>query len=153
MPNELTLMLHPTFGVLAMFAAVWVFVDVLNASPRNARRIRTVSVLLAVLLWLSYLSGGYWYVLFYPADKALIQAGPWPFAHRFFMETKEHLFFSLLLLGTYLPIAAADHGLVAGKSQRHLVLTLCALVVMLGLAMEGSGATVGLGVKLALLAR
>lgn len=153
MSSESILMLHPTFGVLAMFAAVWVFVDVLNASPRNARRIRNMSVLLAVLVWLSYLAGGYWYVMFYAADKALIKAGPWPFAHSFFMETKEHLFFALLLLSTYLPIAAADRALLIGKSQRTLVLTVCALVVLLGLAMEGSGAVVGLGAKVALLAR
>ncbi len=32
MSKEFILMLHPTFGVLALIAAVWVFVDTLNAT-------------------------------------------------------------------------------------------------------------------------
>jgi hypothetical protein len=153
MNKEFILMLHPTFGVLAMLAAVWVFVDVMNASEANRVRIKTASVIVAALIWLSYLAGGYWYVNFYAADKAIINKGPWPFAHGFFMETKEHLFFVLLLIGTYLPIAASGNQLVVDRGARNLVLTLAALVVLLGLAMEGSGAIVGLGVKLSLLGK
>lgn len=97
MSKEFILMLHPTFGVLGMLAAVWVFVEVINVSDANRHRINTASVVVAVLIWLSFLFGGYWYVQFYGADKAIIKQGPWPFAHSFFMETKEHLFLVLLL--------------------------------------------------------
>lgn len=31
MSNEMILMLHPTFGVLAIICSVWVFVETLNA--------------------------------------------------------------------------------------------------------------------------
>jgi len=68
------------------------------------------------------------------------------------MENKEHLFFTLLLLSTYLPIAASRQ-LAADKGERNLVLVVCALIVALGLVMEGSGALVGIGAKVALLAR
>lgn len=33
--NDIILMLHPTFGVLGILAAVWLFVEVLNASQEN----------------------------------------------------------------------------------------------------------------------
>lgn len=146
-------MLHPTFGVLAMLAAAWLFVEVINAGEHNQARIKTAGWIIAALVWLSYLFGGYWYVMYYAADKAIIQAGPWPFAHTFFMETKEHLFFALLLISTYLPIAVSGSHTLATKSTRNLLLTLSGLVVLLGLAMEGSGAIVGIGVKLGLLGR
>lgn len=151
--KEVILMLHPTFGVLALIAAVWVFVEVLNTSQDNLGRIRTMSLVQAVLMWMAYLVGGYWYVQFYGADKAIINAGPWPFAHGFFMETKEHLFLVLLLLSTYLPITAFQRVLLIERSARRLTLTVAALIVLLVLAMEGAGAIVGLGVKMGLLAR
>lgn len=153
MGKEIILMLHPTFGVLAILAAVWIFVEVLNAGTDNQARIKTASMVLAALMWLTYLVGGYWYVTFYAADKSVIMAGPWPFAHTFFMEIKEHLFFALLLISTYLPIAASGNQLLANKGARNLLLMLSGLVVLLGLAMEGSGAVVGLGVKMGLLGR
>ena len=152
MSSEMILMLHPTFGVLAMIAAVWVFVEALNANDGNIIRLRRVSVLAAVLLWLAYIVGDYWYVVFYGGDKALIKAGPWPFAHGFVMETKEHLFLTLLLLGTFLPIAAYG-DVVRKKVTRNLVLWTSALVVLMGLAMEGAGALISMGVKVALLAK
>ena len=151
MSKEIILMLHPTFGVLAILAAVWIFVEVINAGAHNQARIKTASMVLAALMWLTYLVGGYWYVAFYPADKSIIMVGPWPFAHTFFMELKEHLFFALLLISTYLPIAASSNQILVNQGARNLLLMLSGLVVLLGLAMEGCGAIVGLGVKMGLL--
>ncbi|WP_332774933.1 hypothetical protein [Polaromonas sp.] len=152
MSKELILMLHPTFGVLAIIFSVWVFVESLNASDANYARIRNASILVAVLMWLTYIVGGYWYVVFYGGDKAIIKAGPWPFAHSFFMETKEHVFLMLLLLATFLPIAAYG-DVVKKQSTRKVVLWTAALVVLMSLAMEGAGALVSMGVKVALLAK
>ena len=96
--------------------------------------------------------GGYWYVFSYKADKAIILKSPWPFAHSFFMETKEHLVILLLMLATYLPIAAAGH-LLANKDARRVVLWAAGMVALLALMMEGEGATIAMGVKAGLLAR
>jgi hypothetical protein len=103
-------------------------------------------------MWLSFLIGGYWYVVSYKVDKAIILKGPWPFAHSFFMETKEHLVIMLLLLVTYLPIAAANN-LAANKDARRVVLWVTSGIVLLGLLIEGNGAIIAMGVKLALLAK
>jgi len=150
--SEIILMAHVLFGVACIIAAVWVFVDVLNASERNQKRIQWISRAAAIFMWIAFIIGGYWYVVFYPADKAIILKGPWPFAHEYFMETKEHLVIMLLLLVTYLPIAASNN-LVANKDARRLVLWVSALVPLLGLMIEGHGAVIAMGVKVALLAK
>jgi hypothetical protein len=150
--KDLILLAHPTFGALGILAAVWVFVEALNAQRDNQGRIRFASLATAGFIWVSYVVGGYWYVTYYYADKARIVAGPWPFAHDFFMETKEHVFLGLLILATFLPIAAFNH-LASSKGARTLVLWSSASVVLMGLAMEGAGAFISMGVKLALIAK
>jgi hypothetical protein len=150
--NELILMTHVLLGVFCLVTTVWVFVDVLHASAANQSRIRWLSRGAAVAMWLAFLVGGYWYVALYPADKAIILKGPWAFSHNIFMETKEHLVILLLLLTTYLPIAAANN-LANNKDARRLVLWVAGLIVMLALTVEGEGAFIAMGVKVALLAK
>jgi len=150
--NEIILMAHVVFGVGCLLAAVWLFVDVLNASEANLLRIRRVSWAAAGFMWVAFVIAGYWYVVSYHADKAIILHGPWPFAHSFFMETKEHLVILLLLLATYLPIAAADN-LAANRDARRVVLFVAALIIGLALTAEGDGAIIAMGVKMGLLAR
>jgi hypothetical protein len=148
--ENVILLMHPAFGGLATLAALWVFVDTLNVKEATQSRIKKVSIICAILIWLAYVFGGYWYVLFYSADKALIKAGPWSFGHDFFMETKEHVFLILLLLATYLPIAASGK-LSSSKAARKIVLWVAGLIVPISLAMEGSGAVISIAVKVALL--
>jgi hypothetical protein len=148
--EQVILLIHPTLGGLATLAALWVFVDTLNVSEASLARIRNVSILCAVLMWLTYFLGGYWYVVHYGTDKAIIKAGPWAFGHSFFMEVKEHVFLMLLLLATYLPIASSNN-LASSKAARKIVLWVAGLTVPTSLAMEGSGAIVGIAVKVALL--
>jgi len=149
--NELVLMAHVMFGVGCLVTTLWVFVDVLNVSEANQGRIRKMSCATAVFMWFAFLIAGYWYVFSYPADKAIILKGPWPFAHSFFMETKEHLVILLLMLATYLPVAAAGN-LLANKAARRVVLWVAGLAVLLALTMEGEGAMIAMGVKVGLLA-
>jgi hypothetical protein len=148
--NEALLMLHVFLGVFCIIASVWVFVDVLHAGEANQARIRILSRCVAAAMWGALLIAGYWYVTFYPVDKAIILKGPWPFAHSFFMETKEHLVILLLLLTNYLPIVAANN-LAANPDARKLMLWTAALIALLGLAMEGEGAIIAMGVKVSLL--
>jgi hypothetical protein len=150
--NEIILMAHVLFGVVCIMATVWVFADALNANDVNLKRIRWISRAAAVSMWISFFIGGYWYVVLYPADKAIILKGPWPFAHKYFMETKEHLVIMLLMLVTYLPIAASNN-LAGNKDARRLVLWISAIIPMLGLMIEGHGAIIAMGVKVALLAK
>ena len=149
--KEFNLMAHVFFGVTCVLATLWVFVDVLNAREANLCRIRALCVLAAAAMWLAMILGGYWYVADYKADKALILQGPWPFAHNFFMETKEHFVITLLLLATYLPIVARNN-LATHSGARRLALCVAGLILVVGLASEGHGAIIAMGVKTSLLA-
>jgi hypothetical protein len=145
-----TLMSHAVLGSLLGLAGVWLFVDVLNAREENLARIRTLSLVIAVVMWLTYLLAGYFYVVHYAADKAFILKGPWPFAHEFFMESKEHVVMMILLLATYLPILTSNN-LVVNKGARKMALWSTGLLVLTTVAMEGAGAIISLGVRVALL--
>ena len=103
-------------------------------------------------MWLAFVVAGYFYVLFYKTDKAIILKGPWPFAHNFFMETKEHLVIMLLMLATYLPIATAGK-LWDNPGARRVVLWVAGIIIMLALTMEGEGGIIAMGVKVGLLAK
>ena len=144
------LMSHAVLGFLLGLAGVWLFVDVLNAKEENQARIRMVSLIIAGLMWLTYLLAGYFYVVYYSADKALILKGPWTFAHDFFMESKEHVVMMLLLLATCLPIFAYNN-LAANKGMRKIVLWATGLLILTTVAMEGAGAIISMGVRVALL--
>lgn len=148
--SDVLLLSHAAFGVAGCLAALWVFVEALQARGENAGRIRAASILTAIFMALAWICGGSWYLHFYPAEKALILAGPWPFAHNIFMETKEHLFFVTALLALLLPIAARA-GLESNRAARHLVLCIAGLTVLTGLSLEGAGAIIDHGVKVALL--
>ena len=150
--KDVLLMAHAGFGVAGCLTALWVFVDALNAKPENARRIQTLAVLTAVFMAAAWICGGYWYVRFYPAEKALILKGPWPFAHNIFMETKEHLFFITGILALLLPVVTRER-IASNLAARKLVVSIAALVVITGLAVEGAGAIIDHGVKVALLSR
>lgn len=146
--SDLILFAHPTFGVLATMAAVWVLVEALNPGPASGKRLRGATWMVAVCMVLAWMLGGYWYVVHYYAEKALILQGPWPFAHDMFMETKEHLFFIPGILALYLPIVGA-RNLATNRAARHVTIAVAALLVLNGLAIEGAGAVINHGVKIA----
>ena len=145
-------MAHVLFGMACLLTAAWLFVDVLHANDGNIARIRKMSWGAASFMWIAFVIGGYWYVTSYKVDKAIILKGPWPFAHNMVMETKEHLVIMLLLLVTYLPIAASD-DLVASRDARKLVLWVTGIVALLALAMDAEGGLIAMGVKVGLLPR
>lgn len=148
--SDILLLAHAGFGVTGCLAAVWVFVEALNAQPANARRMRTAALVTALSMAGAWICGGYWYVHFYPLEKTLILRGPWPFAHNLFMETKEHLFFITAILAFLLPVAAREK-VYANAAARKLVLSVAALIAITGLAVEGAGAVIEHGAKVALL--
>jgi hypothetical protein len=111
---------------------------------------RAAGLIAAVAMAGAWVLGGYWYVRFYPAEKAMILKGPWPFAHNIFMETKEHLFFVTAMLSFLLAIAVRD-SIHANRVARKMVLSVAALIVVTGLGVEGAGAVIDHGAKAALL--
>ena len=150
MVQEIEMMSHVAFGVMGILIGVWLFAELLHASERNLRRMTYLSIGLGMSMWLSYLIAGHWYVNYYPADKAIILAGDWPWAHQFFMEAKEHLFFILLMAATYLPIAIRSKLLQTDQNYQRMVLALTGVVVAIGLTMDAMGAIIATGVRIGL---
>ncbi|MBP1749070.1 MAG: putative rane protein [Deltaproteobacteria bacterium] len=151
--DQAVMMSHIVFGVFGILFAVALYMDVSNASETNLRRIKVLSWLVAVCVMLSYIVGGYWYVQYYGEHRNIIKAGQWPWAHTYFMEVKEHLFFIMLILSIYLPVAVHGGGLLAGRKARRLTQGVCLLIVLLGLFMEFSGGIIGKSITMALLRR
>jgi hypothetical protein len=148
--KDVLLFIHPTFGVLGTIGAVWVFVEALNATDGNQRRIWRASLITAGLFALTWFFAGWFYTIYYHSgDQQLIEKGPVPWAHAFFMESKEHLFFIPLILAFYLPFVARLK-LSTNKAARTMVLTITALIALQGLAIEGAGAIINWGAKTAL---
>ena len=148
--SDIILLAHAAFGITGIIAALWVFVEALNARPENAGRVRAGALMTTLFIAGAWICGGYWYVQFYPAEKTLILKGPWPFAHNIFMETKEHLFFVTGILAILLPIATREN-LFANTAARKLVLVTAAMIVVTGMVVEGAGAVIDHGAKVALL--
>jgi hypothetical protein len=146
--SDIILFAHPTFGVLGILAAVWVLVEALNANNANLTRLRYAALAVTICMVLAWVLGGYWYTIYYAPEKAIILKGPWPWAHDFVMETKEHLFFIPLILALFLPIAAAAN-LAVNRGARMIVMAVAAFIILNGLAIEGAGALINHGVKVA----
>lgn len=146
--SDIILFAHPTFGMLGIMAAVWLLVEAVNAKGDNQGRIMTAAVAVTFCIVAAWLLGGYWYTTFYAPEKAIILKGPWPWAHDLVMETKEHLFFVPLILALYLPIVAA-RKLAVQRGARTVVMTVATLLILNGLAIEGAGAVINYGVKVA----
>ncbi|OEG00108.1 hypothetical protein BHF71_06170 [Vulcanibacillus modesticaldus] len=146
---------HVIFGVWGIIMAIWAIVEILNISESNYKRLRTVSLLSSIFIWISYIVGGWWYWVYYGAkevgDKYVIKGGPWPWAHGFFMETKEHLFFIVLLLSMLLVIIVKNQAIIHNKKFQTLALTVAVIVVIFGFGMEAFGSIITKGVKAGLL--
>lgn len=154
--KELMTMPHVVFGVFAILFAVWVAVEAANSSAANQRRLKLASIGTTLFLWLSYLIGGWWYVVYYGAavsnsDKSIILAGPWKWSHSFFMETKEHIFFMMLFLSILLPIVTFRNQIFKDTKVRNLTIVIALTIVVLGLGMEGFGAMISKGIKMSLM--
>jgi hypothetical protein len=144
---------HVMFGVLAILFGVALFTDTLNASEANRERMKKLSMAVAFFIVLSYLIGGYWYVVYYGPERDIIKAGQWAWAHTFFMEVKEHVFFVPLLLGIYLPIVVYRNDVCRDGKARKLLLTVSGLIVLLGIFMEGAGGIISKGLSMGWMGR
>lgn len=144
---------HAFLGEFAVFAFFWVFVELFNPKPENISRIQKIAAIGVVLLVLSWLVGGYYYVSTYGAEvKPLIKAGPQPWAHTLFTETKEHVFLLLPFLGLMALQLIRFFGpaLARERKVRMAVQLLAILVVLIGLSMAGMGYIISTGARAAL---
>jgi heme/copper-type cytochrome/quinol oxidase subunit 3 len=145
--SNILILTHPAFGILSVLAAVWLLVETMNANGLNQARITKAAYGVTIFMLLAWIFGGVWYVEYYPMEKAMILNGPWAFAHSFYMEVKEHLFFIPLILALYLPVVVTRNRLHANRTARIMVVAICVNIIILSLSIEVAGAVINQGSK------
>lgn len=160
MANEWMILVHATFGSLATLSSVWMYTELLHVKEGNAQRIKYLGVAIPILVWLSYIVGGWYYVYDYSSlDKYIIQGStdlgfagsPWLFAHAFFTETKEHFFLLGTFLAVFLLILTFRTQFVTDPSSARLMRFIVGILVIGGIVMEGWGAIMAMGVRLGMI--
>jgi len=91
---------HASLGEFAALMFFWAFIELYSGADSNIRRAKLAVLLGVVFLFAAWFVGGFYYVEFYGSGvKPLIKEGPFPWAHKVVMETKEHVFLFLPFLG------------------------------------------------------
>ncbi|MCF2137007.1 MAG: hypothetical protein K9W43_07140 [Candidatus Thorarchaeota archaeon] len=139
---------HVFTAVLVMIFAVLMFGESMWGG--SAKRFKMYSIGLIVFSALTYVIAGWWYVVYYGADKAIITAGEVAWAHTLIMETKEHIFIS----GFWFAIALGIIGYFVTDEQlndpnfRKTIALLSAMLVIGVMLIEGMGGIIIAGLKI-----
>ena len=141
---------HALTGILSILAYLLLFIELLNPIDKNIMRIKTFTLLGTILIFISWIIGGYYYVTYYGPDvKPLIKGGSTPWVHGIIMETKEHVFLFLPFLAVLVTgmIFHYNMGLHKNHKERLSVLLLCLLIISVGLSIVGMGYLITAGVS------
>ena len=144
---QLVVLAHAALGGIAGILTIWALVEALNISETNLKRLQYAAIGIAVFVWLAYIVGGWFYIYHYGPDKELIKQGAWAWAHGFYMETKEHVFFASLLMSTYLPILTYRLPITENKYAQYLVIGTIILIILTGLYIEFAGGVIAQGIR------
>lgn len=145
--------LHAGLGEIGALAALWVLVELLNASEASLRRARIAALVAVVFFIGSWFAGGYNYLTDYAtAVKPLIKSGPLPWAHLVITETKEHVFLFLPFLSIIqlALLTRFNKEILADQNLKKAATYIAILTVLLALAMVGMGVLISSGFRAAL---
>jgi len=152
-------MVHPLIGIHAflgeagIIAFLWVFIELLNPVSSRVKRAKLAALLGVIFLFLSWFTGGFYYVKYYGTNvKPIIKEGPQPWAHGIFMETKEHIFLFLpfLSLLTYSLIKKYEKQILHNNNIKKAILTLSVLIIVIGALITVMGYIISTGARTAL---
>jgi hypothetical protein len=125
--------LHLAFAIIGIDAFLWLLGE-LAANVENARRRTFAALLGSASFIMSWLFGGYYYVVFYgPVVKPIIKAGAAPWAHAVVMEAKEHIFLFMIPMALTALVAARTNSTELRKPLMWLTGSLAMLGLSLGL--------------------
>ena|SRR3989344_5937755 len=132
--------LHLGFGVLGIDGFLWLLGELL-ASSGNKVRMKYAAWIGLSGFSLSWLAGGYYYVVYYGTlVKPIIKSGLAPWAHAIIMEAKEHIFILILPVAiTAVLSALASDDIRAKLNAPKETTKLIGLVAGLGLAIGAMG--------------
>ena len=145
--------IHAALGEFAVFAFLWVFVEMFNPNEKSIERAKTAATLGVLLLIGTWFIGGISYIFFYTPDvKPVILAGPDSWAHEIFTETKEHIFLFMPIIAVLALATLNTFGddIIRNERARIGLMILAGLVVLFGLSMAGMGYLISSGARDAL---
>lgn len=147
--------LHVTSGELGFLFILWTIIEVAWGSLRTGVgvvRAKIASLVGFVLVWVTWLAGGSYYVVYYgSAVKPIIKAGPWPWAHAICMEAKEHVFLFLPFLVILLFVLVWKYGarLPEEKELRLAFFSVSGVTILVFISMIITGFLVSAGYRIA----
>lgn len=144
--------IHALAGILAIFFFLFLLVELLHPEV-STRKTKLFAFLGTILIFLSWIIGGYYYVSQYGvSSKLLIKKGATPWVHSIIMETKEHLFLFLPYLTILLTGVVFKYGndLFKNHKAKSSVLALCALIILVALSIAGMGYLISTAARTAL---
>jgi hypothetical protein len=139
---------HVFTGVFAVIlSAIALGLVYSNTNVKLVRSIRILSIVIAVLVWLTWLFVAPVYTQEYPIDKKMILKYPdTAVAHEFGMEVKEHIYYTGLILASLLPISAYTLDFNKIYSKKLLLAILVTLIIG-GVIMEALGGWISVAAK------
>lgn len=143
------LIVHVAIGLIGVMASYAVLMALLQRKVPLAFLKRSAFIAMASYS-ITWFTGGYYYVTFYgKAIKPVIKAGAYPWAHTFFMETKEHLFLFLPILAIVLFMIARRYGAAfdANPGLKKYTALLSALTAIIGVFMALAGVVISGAVR------
>lgn len=136
-----SLVTHVVIGLIGVIATYAAWIELLRRTPQIKKLILFSWVSLGSYV-ISWVAGGYYYLNYYGKQvKPLILAGPYPWAHTFFTETKEHVFLFLpfLALVSCMLICGYQAKLMEQPKLKGAVVWLVAIQFILGTFMAVAG--------------
>lgn len=143
------LIAHVVLGLIGI-GALWALSMALLKKMPNLRFLRVSSLIAVIGFVLSWISGGYYYVMYYGGPvKAAIKAGPNPWAHSFFTETKEHVFLLLPFISIALACAFFFGGerIVSEDKRRYALFAVALIAVLISVFSALSGVIISGSVR------
>jgi len=140
---------HVFFALLSMISA-GVAIGLLMTNKLDNSKIRKIALLIAILVWLSWFTVIPVYTQEYGVDKGKIKSYPETVAaHAIGMETKEHIFYTGLILATIIPIITYTTDVANDKNARKLLISLLVLLILGGIVLDALGAWISIAAKIA----
>ncbi|MBI4160309.1 MAG: hypothetical protein HY506_00180 [Candidatus Yanofskybacteria bacterium] len=132
--------LHLGFAILGIDAFLWLFSEIRSGVWRG-REFKLISLGGTISFILSWLAGGYYYVIYYGnLVKPAIKKSLAPWAHNIVMETKEHIFLFIIPIAvTVLLTMLLGEERFAKAEIKKAVMALAILIAVLGLIIGGMG--------------
>jgi hypothetical protein len=141
---SLALITHVLVGLVGIMASGAVVMELVKrAGSLSFLRYAAAVAFLSYLL--SWLSGGYYYVVHYGSEvKPIIKAGDYPWAHAVLMESKEHIFLFLPILSfvTVLLVLCFGKSLEDNPAVKRALVALSSVVFLIGIFITLSGVVI-----------